>query len=109
MTKYAARIALKSLVQEGLVMRLDGILSEEGLLAKGEFYGVESWSKTTERYPFVLLEDGDIDYGDWCDPPERFMKSNFRKRFMRSGEIVTFDSEGGSHEYQIIKVTRTTA
>src|ERR1051326_404600 len=64
------------------------------------------YAASDDRYPFVLLADGRIDFGaELAGRPDRFFQTNFRCKRMEQGELFSVigrDPEQGGREYEIV-------
>ncbi|MFA6279851.1 MAG: hypothetical protein WC612_03540 [Bdellovibrionales bacterium] len=74
-------------------------------LKKVPFFGLwGEFSKPDNRYPVVLLSDGQIDLGAAREEDDRFHKTNMHEKIIKVGELVTVwepSSNGPSDEYTL--------
>lgn len=55
-------------------------------------------------WPFILQMDGSVDYGDHEDAAQG-ETLNIREKAIRTGEFVTFRTDGEDESYKIVSVT----
>ncbi len=64
-------------------------------------FGILGSLNQGEMYPFVMRQDGRIDFGNSHDVTERYWETNLRKRAIKKGELITVEDEAGIHTYRI--------
>lgn len=64
--------------------------SNDRVLGKWPIYGVLCDESGKSTYPFILNNEGRIDFGPEYEAGERYENTNLRDRAIRKGEYVTF-------------------
>lgn len=68
-------------------------------------FGIYGSPVRDECYPFLLLKNGDMDYGSNCDARFRFEKLNIRDRPIRIGEVVTYANDSEEWCCKIVSIS----
>jgi hypothetical protein len=86
----------------GNTYMLDLIVDESKVpLTRVPFFGLAGrWKQGGENYPFVLYQDGIMDFGAGWDEDSRYYKTNIREKAIIVGEYFTID-DGEEDTYRV--------
>ena len=90
---------------------VDIIIDQQSRMPVGQvpLFGLYGSPVRPANYPFVLHNDGTVDFGDCAEVQERLQKFNIRQRRIEIGELATYDGDEGEAAYRIVAVEDLTA
>lgn len=88
---------------------IDLVIDPEANRALGSqpCFGIYGSPVRDDCYPFLLLKNGDVDFGSNCDASVRFERLNLRDRPIRIGEVVTYASDSEEWCCKIVSISRS--
>lgn len=99
------RVVLENTKERHQELRVDFILLDGRIKEGIEYFGM--WQDRQEHFrcPFVMSVDGEIDFGTGYDGEDRYYETNFMKKEMIVGQLVTYSYGSEELVFRVISLT----
>ena len=105
MSDGAVRVSLVQIDDANELLEIDLVLAG-GRVKKGlDFFGVYLDKSDNSRCPFVIGNDGRIDYGSGFEGDDQFYETDILNKTFANGEHITVRYEGEDFDYKITAIT----
>ena len=104
MSDGAVRVSLVQIDDANETIELDLVLAG-GRPKRGlDFFGVYVDKSDNTRCPFIVGNDGRIDYGSGFEGDDQFYDTDILSKTFAQGEHITVRYEGEEFDYKITKI-----
>ena len=105
MSDQVVRLDLEHVDDANEAMRVDVVLSGGRVKPGSEYFGMWYDKANELRNPFVLCDDGQIDYGDDHEDDDQYYGTDILDKTIAVGETITCWYEDEEFDYKIVKLT----